>query len=314
MNILFVDHETHLKTHSADFFLDILRESFEVKTFYYKKTYRFSIPDEDVAWADVIILWEFLYNRHYLGVPGKRCIFVPMYDNEWGSKWQWKRIAASGMPVISFCDAISRHAKKHGVRNILDLRYFPNPDELPQECGERKRVFLWERGEITLSAAESILPPSEGYTFDVKKADEFIPKDEYLNRLAKCEVVVAPRMKEGIGMAFLEAMAMGKCVVANDDATMNEYIEDGKTGILRNFRKPGDPISTEAISNACTNARTAATMAYAKWVQARKKINPFIEDAAKLQPLSIGSAKDMLQHACYLFEGLSQRIREQITT
>lgn len=313
MNILFVDHETHLKTHSADFFLDILRESFEVKTFYYKKTYHFSIPDENVAWADVIILWEFLYNRYDLGIPGKQCIFIPMYDNEWGSKWQWKRIAASSMPIISFCEAITNHAKKHGVKNILDLHYFPNPADLPQERSEHKRVFLWERGEITRSAAESILPPSEGYTFDVKKANEFISKEEYLYRLSKCEIAIAPRMKEGIGMAFLEAMAMGKCVVANNDATMNEYIDDGQTGILRNFKKRQLPIRSDEISKVCTNIKTAARIAYMRWIEDREKINPFIEVAAKLQPLSIGSAKDRLQHACYLFEGISQRIRENIT-
>lgn len=303
MNILFVDHEAHLKTHSADFFLEILRESFDVKTFYYKKVYRFSIPDEDVAWADVIILWEFLYNRYDLGVPGKRCIFVPMYDNEWGSKWQWKRIAASGMPIISFCEAISRHAKKHGVANILDLRYFPNPADLPQERGEPKRIFLWERGEISRSTTEAILPPSNGYTFDVKKANEFMPREEYLRRLSKCEIVIAPRMKEGIGMAFLEAMAMGKCVIANDDATMNEYIEDGKTGILCNFRSTLAPIPYKEIGVVLSNVKSVMKSIYKRWESDKATIKQFIKSAATLPPLRMGSVQSNLRYILFLLEG-----------
>lgn len=308
MKILFVDHADHLKTHSADFFLEILREAFEVETFYYGKSYRFKIPQNKVDNADIIIFWEFLYNRRDLGIRGKRCIFVPMYDNEWASKWQWRRIAASGMPIISFCEAITVHAKKHGVENILSLRYFPDPADLPQEPGECKRVFLWERGEITRSAAESILPPSDGYTFDVKKANEFIPKEEYLRRLSKCEIVIASRMKEGIGMSFLEAMAMGKCVVANNNATMNEYITDGKSGILRNFSKSVQPIKADVVASVKANIRTCAKKACTRWLTDKDKIAPFIESIAKLPPLKTRSLCDSLHYLLFLIEGARQRL------
>ena len=73
MKILFVDHADHLKTHSADFFVEILRKSFDVETFYYEKTYQFTLPQDKVDSADVIVFWEFLYNRRDLGIPGKRC-------------------------------------------------------------------------------------------------------------------------------------------------------------------------------------------------------------------------------------------------
>ena len=310
MKILFVDHASHLKTHSADFFLDILRESFDVDVFYYEKTYGFSIPQEKIDKSDLVIFWEFLYNRHSLGIPGKRCVFVPMYDNEWGSKWQWKRIAASGMSVISFCDAITRHAKKYGVKDILDLRYFPNPADFPQAYGEPKRVFLWERGEISLSSVKSLLPPSDGYVFDVKKANEFLPKEEYLNRLSKCEIVIAPRMKEGIGMAFLEAMAMGKCIVAHDDATMNEYIQDGKTGVLRDFNNPTKLATASDIANVRDNVKSAVEAAFERWQKESATIVPFIEKAANLAPIQTGSPIDMFRYMLFLCEGALYRARE----
>lgn len=39
-------------------------------------------------------------------------------------------------------------------------------------------------------------------------------------------------VSKGIGMFFREAMAIGKCVVANNDATMNEYIKNGETALV----------------------------------------------------------------------------------
>lgn len=312
MKILFVDHVSHLKTHSADFFVDILRESFEVELFYYERTYCFTIPKEKIDKADIIIFWEFLYNRRSLGIPGKRCIFVPMYDNEWGSKWQWKRIATSGMPVISFCDAITRHAKRHGVKNIIDVRYFPNPADLPQTHAKPKRVFLWERGDITHKAAEAIIPLHDGYVFDVKKADEFLQRTDYLQRIADCEIVVAPRMKEGIGMAFLEAMAMGKCVVAHDDATMNEYIENGKTGILHDFRKLGIRISAAEIEAVRANVKASAQRAYKRWQSDKNAIKPFIEAMAKLPPVKVSPLRDHIRYVLFLLEGAWHRIARSL--
>ena len=199
--------------------------------------------------------------------------------------------------------------KKYGVKDILDLRYFPNPADFPQAYGEPKRVFLWERGEISLSSVKSLLPPSDGYVFDVKKANEFLPKEEYLNRLSKCEIVIAPRMKEGIGMAFLEAMAMGKCIVAHDDATMNEYIQDGKTGILRDFRRPIKPITAEEIVNVHANVKTSAQCAYERWQANKKTIEPFIESVAKRPPINIGSTLDFVKFLLFLLEGGCNRLR-----
>lgn len=308
MKILFVDHADHLKTHSADFFVEILRKSFDVETFYYEKTYQFTLPQDKVDSADVIVFWEFLYNRRDLGIPGKRCVFVPMYDNEWGSKWQWKRIAASGMPIISFCDAITTHARAQGVKNILDVRYFPNPADFPQDDGDARRVFLWERGEIGEAEAKRLFPTEAGFVFDIKRSGEFLERTEYFSRLSKCGIVIAPRRKEGIGMAFLEAMAMGKCVVANDDATMNEYITDGVDGILRDFRKPLKAISAMEVKKVLANVKSTAESAQSRWNADRGKIRPFLESATKLPPLPHKTLIDYIRYALFLFEGLRYRL------
>ena len=333
MKVLFVDHIAHLKTHSADFFLDVLREAFDVETFYYEKTYRFKIPQNKINNADVVIFWEFLYNRRELGTPGKRCIFVPMYDNEWGSKWQWKRIAASEMSVISFCDAITRHAKAQGVRHILDVRFALDPAKFKDMSGDPRKAALWDRGQISIEHVSRLFAPGtidsitifrrpeEGISYKPFKPDAlpfkveikesaFLPPDEYRAMQREFGVYIAPRWKEGIGMAFLEQFAMGKCVIAHDDATMNEYIKDGQTGILRDFKKHIVPISASDIDITSKKVPSASRQAYARWLSDKKGIVPFIESAAKLPPISGNSFRDRLHYALFMLEGLMHRMTD----
>ena len=258
---------------------------------------------------DGAVIWEFPVSRKRFYFPGKVNVFVPMYDNEWASFWQWKRIAWSGMGVISFCDKVSVHARRCGVKNILDVRYFPDPAAFPQAQGDLKRVFLWERGEIDRATAERLFPPSQGYVFDVKKADEFLDRDAYLERLSKCGIVIAPRRKEGIGMAFLEAMAMGKCVVANNDATMNEYIKDGETGILfaQGIEKTVD---ADIVANVRKNMAVASANFRARWLEDKEKINAFLANQKPCRPSLLNRVKIALSYPLFIIEGGWCRILE----
>lgn len=264
------------------------------------------MPTQDIA-----VVLEFPVSRRQFFFPGKRNVFVPMYDNEWASYWQWKRIAWSGMGVISFCEAVTRHARLCGVRNILELRYFPPLEGLPHEPGDTKRVFLWERGDISRQVAETLFPPSEGYVFDVKGAKEFLPREEYLQRLAKCGIVIAPRRKEGIGMAFLEAMAMGKCVAAHDDATMNEYIEDGVNGILFDALNP-KPISEKkvaAVYGRLSGGKIVASALRQHWVSDAEKINGFVAAQPCCRLGALKRLKLLLSYPLYLLEGALYKAR-----
>ncbi len=304
MNVLCLDHVCHKKTKSFDFFLDILREGgHAVEVFYYERHYHVKPPMEMVSRADVIVYLEFLPSRFRLLFPGKRVVYLPMYDNEWGSVWQWRRIAWSGMGVISFCKKVSDHARKCGVKNILDVRYFPDPAKFPHSDGERKRVFLWERGDISRSTAEKLFPPADGFTFDIKRRDEFLEREEYLHRLSRCEIVIAPRRKEGIGMAFLEAMAMGKCVAAHNDATMNEYIKDGYNGILFDADNPYC-IAEDSISKVMGYIKDSVAQFRFQWMNDVLRIPEFI---VTQKPGELSFAKRMtiaMSYPMLLLEGI----------
>ncbi len=306
MKLLFIDHECHKKTRSAEFFLSVVRKTFSVVEHYYSHYYQTG-AQKVAKDCDIVVIWEFPISRWRFFFPGKRNVFVPMYDNEWASYWQWKRIAWSGMGVISFCDKVTEHARRCGVTNILDVRYFPDPDSLPKEKGDPKRVFLWERGEITQSVVEKLFPPSDGYIFDVKRADEFLERDAYLARIAKCGIVIAPRRKEGIGMSFLEAMAMGKCVVANDDATMNEYIENGKTGVLFALGERGN-VDEAIVSSVCSSLAGALAAFRGRWLNDCGKIQSFLGSQTTCRPSVMNRVKIVFSYPLYLLEGALHKI------
>jgi len=194
------------------------------------------------------------------------------------------------------------------VKNLLDVRYFPDPATLPQTAGDPKKVFLWERGGVSRAQAEAMFPKSDGYELVVKGANEFLPRDEYLARLASCGVVVAPRRKEGIGLAFLEAMAMGKCVVAHDDATMNEYVADGENGLLVDFDAP-TRLLPERVARARAGVRAAAARHEARWAEDREKIAPFVAGQAPCRPGFKARLKIALDYPLYLAEGARERLR-----
>ena len=106
MKLLFIDHECHRKTRSTEFLMEILRKSFSVMAHYYSQHYRTGAAQK-VSDCDAVVVVEFPVSRRKFFVVGKKNIFVPMYDNEWNSFWQWKRIAWSGMCVLSFCGKVS---------------------------------------------------------------------------------------------------------------------------------------------------------------------------------------------------------------
>lgn len=67
-----------------------------------------------------------------------------------------------------------------------------------------------------------------------------ISDQELDERLAACEIFVAPSRYESFGLVFLEAMMFGKPVVGCRAGGMKEVIEEGTNGLLA---EPGDPES-----------------------------------------------------------------------
>lgn len=303
LRVLIVDHVAHRKTQSSNFFIELLRSRFQVEVFYYDQTYHVD-AGKQIERADVVVWFEFLPARFRIFAPQKKNVFVPMYDNEWGSWWQWKRIAWSGMGVVSFCEKVTRHARRCGVTNIIDVKFFLDPNNFKDMEGDPRKVLFWDRGSISESVARRLF---EGLDVEFIRKTSFLPRTEYLEFIRNVGTIVAPRLTEGIGMPVVEAMAMGKCVVANDDATMNEYVADGETGLLFSASCP-KPLSFDSILRVRSKVKMAARSFYERWKTDRNMILDFIQAQTKCDPTLLGRCKLVCSYLLFVGEGILYRL------
>jgi glycosyltransferase involved in cell wall biosynthesis len=82
--------------------------------------------------------------------------------------------------------------------------------------GELRAALLHRRRELELDACVHL----PGFVDDV------------LPKLASCDVFVLSSRTEGLGTSILDAMALGRCVVATRAGGIPDAIEDGETGLL----------------------------------------------------------------------------------
>jgi glycosyltransferase involved in cell wall biosynthesis len=59
-----------------------------------------------------------------------------------------------------------------------------------------------------------------------------IPRDQLLDALADCDVLVFPTLSDGFGMAVTEALSRGVPVITTDQAGAADLIEHGKNGLI----------------------------------------------------------------------------------
>ena len=211
------------------------------------------------------------------------------------------------------------------------MRYFPDsgPDRATIERAiartERRRAegglkaYFWQRtAEITLRSAIAICrqigctelvvnirhdPGQTGLdevrdgTCDgvrVRTHGWFERRADALAQVDDCDVYIAPRSCEGIGMGFLEAMSRGLCVVAFDAPTMNEYIQDGVNGLL--YRDIRDLQVRRDVDVAALRRRVA-------------------DDAAPMASVWKAQLEEILrQHHPYRYSAALRWLREQGVT
>ena len=262
--LAFIDHSFHKMTRSSDFFLEILNRDFEVTVFFDDGWKGGPEVDPHIVNAgkfDTVLFWQVLpFARSILRFSCDNLIWVPMYDSEWQrSSVGWRALRRLGLKVVCFSKALYEVTQRVGMYSIR-VQYFP---EVPKETVSygSPRVFFWQRvngivwplvkrvlGENDVEKTVLRDDPDPNQVFTEPTAEDAAKfhvevirnlkvaaggrNDEYMRVLSSCNVFIATRLKEGIGLNFLEAMALGMCVVATDAPTMNEYIATGDNGFL----------------------------------------------------------------------------------
>jgi glycosyltransferase involved in cell wall biosynthesis len=302
MNVAFLANSFHLKeTKSADFFIALLGASFgQVKVIPHKEAWS-ELPKR--RW-NLIVVWQHRYRPEELEAFGAgSVVLVPMYDDTPLDEGFWRKYKS--FKVFCFSSTLERLLVSYGL-TAWGVRYYPDPQTLPATGWQRGlRGFFWPRtGAIDWLLVRRLVgntpferihlhwtPSVHGdnsfpLTADIEKAGMqvevsswFTDADEYHTLLAKSNIFFASRLAEGIGMSFLEAMAMGLCVVAPRAPTMSEYIEDGVNGLLYDPDKPEalDFSHAEALGAA---ARSSCKVGSIFWQTAAPRIAAFLEDPA----------------------------------
>jgi len=302
--LVFIDHSYHKKTRSTVFFVDILKKDFNV-------TRIWDYSWRGGRGVDVSILNNFDYLIFFQVLPeypdllkiNKPIIWVPMYDSETTNPFlinmtlYYKLLATFPIKVISFSKKLHLRMIKLGFDGIY-IQYYPDPNKFQKVTYERKKILFWDRGDISFDDVKTNIcdqkiestiikidrDPSRNNMMpsgkDIKKYNIQVmnghcSKAMYRSLLSKTNIYIAPRRQEGIGMSFLEALASGHCVVAHNNATMNEYIVDRKNGLLTKYWKK--TIDLRDYSNIGKNARNKAKRGYKKWNQQKSEIIGFIQ-------------------------------------
>jgi len=310
--VLYVGHSFHQKTLSTQFFIDILEKNFEVEFLWtLPNDVSKAIKDNHVEDSDyfAIIFFQTIplveeLNRFKIN----NIILIPMYDNDifmsyahWSKYYQYK--------FINFSKSLYNKLSFLGIENNLYLQYSPKFESCPNvvENKTKVKIFFWQRdADLNWELIKKIINPDQIDAVhmhriesdarrdlwfkqpkyeDIKKynmtfSSWFDSKDELIEKLKDCDVFIAPRFYEGIGQAFIEAMGYGKCVIASDSPTMNEYITHNVNGLLFNPRLP-EVLDLTRWAVLGKNAKITIENIYNLWDKKKYDIVDFIESPVK---------------------------------
>lgn len=178
----------------------------------------------------------------------KNLTWIPMGDYNVAPDY----LKGSHVKVISFSNPTKNVADKLGLR-VYETRYAPEPSPY-YITPFNTEMFYWNRinayrqsdlvaianilgiTRITVMEKHDAGKPSNlahaSHPLIHRVKSTWDDNDEYQTLVKKSFFFLAPRINEGVGMAFLEAMARGQVVLATDTPSMNHYIQDGVNGIL----------------------------------------------------------------------------------
>lgn len=314
--IFLIHPSVHLRTRSIDFFLELFPDG-ELRCFHddsWKNDRDFS----SVKHVMFLQIFPDLMDVHFL--KGKSVTIVPMYDAvlsmhdvQW---WEYRHFK-----TVSFCEALTRKLKGLGME-VFPIKFFPPvPAESMHSTERPLRIFFWRRGfrpDITmvLEMLPDEAPVQLLYRSDVDDSIPPLPpnvsliplpwfpsRKEYLAEVASCDLYVAPREAEGIGLSFLEALACGVPVLAMNAPTMNEYVHHGRNGFL--FGQPTGPLTRDVLGQMRADVRARGI----RWREQFELGIPSLLEYLLQKPGPDPTRRDIGFEIIILFKRLARRIK-----
>jgi hypothetical protein len=307
--IAYVDHSYHKTTVSTKFLPDLLEDRGHQVDFFWDNKWQGgkAVNFKEVEHYDVVIMFQSfceIANEQFFSKLHKNIIYIPMLD-QFGI-WRgpinsnshfWKTF--QGCKVLNFSTAVHGMTVGMGIRSKL-VRFYRKPIEY-REIKKGLHGFLWIRLEDEISwlmvkkligntkfdsfhihmakdpGSSDIKSPSDEdmKKYNITLSTWFDKKEDFEKVLEKSNVYFTPRMEEGIGQSFLEAFARGQCVVAPNNGTMNEYIQNNFTGLLYEWENP-QPLDFSNVLNITQYAHTSNVVGYKNWLNSYDDLVDFI--------------------------------------
>lgn len=283
MKIAFIGDFVHKKSRSTEFLTNALKEKHNVKTFWGNGFKHFNLNnliEINIYDPDIILFFQRIPNFLILKEFNcKKIVFAPMHDQEIYYSFTEKFALELSLKltstfrkfkILTFCDEDFLHYSNKDFEDLCNVRYYPKPKKLKNKL--KRKVYFWERSNGFKFNQIKELVPKE---IIVMKKNTWLSEKELFDLHKDCGIFIAPRKSEGIGQAFLEQMSMGKCVIAYNSATHNEYIIHGYNGLLfddlekvnlKNWREIG------------ANAQKDVAEKRKSWLKDKKRILKWISD------------------------------------
>ena len=287
--LLFLGFSYHEKTGSADFMIKLLGRQFDTTVclvdLYADEPY--ADLGDHAGDYELLVCWHVMPPAHVLAAhfTWRHAALFPMADAcpaiSKADKWYPYR----NFQIICFSRQLCDQLQGAGF-SASHHQYFPKPQAV-ENWGDPQSAFFWfRRNEINGDGVARLIEPMpiqklhilnepdpgmelvkppDNSTMELSQSGWFHDKADLTDKICESAIYVAPRGMEGIGMSFLEAMALGRCVVAPDATTMNEYIEHGMNGILYDPSSP-QPIQNHDIRKLQENAAESIRKGHEKWL------------------------------------------------
>ena len=307
--IAYIDHSYHKKTVSTKFIPDLLKSRGHIVDYFWDNSWQGgkSVKISEVKGYDAIIMFQsfceiekdYFFKNHHHNIT-----YIPMLD-QFGV-WRgpifntidfWKPF--QGCKVLNFSSQIHGMTIGMGIRSKL-FRFYRKP---ASDIKEKKGLhgFLWVRldDEVSWELVKKLIGNSHFDSFhfhvakdpastrvnlpckeDIQKynitiSSWFKKKEDFEKIFEKANVFFAPRMEEGIGQSFLEAFSHGQCIVAPNNGTMNEYIQDGVNGLLYDWEKP-EKLNFNDVEKIRRRAYESCVIGYEKWKESESALEKYL--------------------------------------
>lgn len=305
---LYLGHSYHARTHSTAFLIDLLARHFDLTTIW-DESWRpggaeVTADEINGHQPDHLVCFQHLPRRRHLRrIRCANITWIPMYDNVAAYIGRdWKRWLQFPIKVLSFSRATHALFSGLGFASAV-FQYFPRParSEIsahPDRAGID--IFFWQRvQDVDVSTVMALLGdvrphrwllrrfPDPGHEpalptererrdYRIETIEGWMERDDYLASLTSCDLFIAPRRREGIGQASLDAMAHGLAVVAPNEPAMNEYIRHGENGYLYDLERPA---ALDLSGIDCVRKQALADLAagYERWTASADAVLAFIE-------------------------------------